>query len=223
MFKKIHRSFGFSNNQLKVTGYARSDIVAKKADSPDERRSLFSLFGINTKYINHKVILFAPTWKINQNHENTLLGQHLGTILSRLQEFAHKNNALVVFRPHLNTDLPKSDTKFSNLKIIASSDFPDTENLLRISDILVTDWSSIYTDFLATKRPTIFLGTPPDFDGAALKPEDRAGRKVKDFDGLAESLKYALRNPLEYLHEFGDEHTKVTEKAWGGYARREEL
>jgi len=33
---------------------------------------------------------------------------------------------------------------------------PDTMKLLAITDILITDWSSIYTDYFFTKRPIIF-------------------------------------------------------------------
>ncbi|QZA89095.1 CDP-glycerol glycerophosphotransferase family protein [Salinarchaeum sp. IM2453] len=54
------------------------------------------------------------------------------------------------------------ENKSNNIKIASADKYEDVNELLAITDILVTDYSSIYKDFMLVDRPMIFI--PYDYD-----------------------------------------------------------
>lgn len=71
----------------------------------------------------------------------------------------------------------------------------DTQPLLYISDVLITDWSSIANDFILLNRPIIFLETQFPAKKFVLKPEDRAGQIVKNKKEFFEALYKSIMQP----------------------------
>lgn len=67
-----------------------------------------------------------------------------------------------------------------------------TNDLLALADVLVTDYSSVFVDFLATGRPVLFY--TPDLDsyldsrGLNVPPEELPGPVMGDLDALAAAL-----------------------------------
>ncbi len=93
-------------------------------------------------------------------------------------------------------------------------EYPLTYELLAMSDVLVTDWSSIATDYLVLGRPIIFLDVPPPFTPAHLTADDRVGHRVSDWDGFVETLTLASRRPEEYTEGFAHDRQRVLDKAF---------
>ena len=78
---------------------------------------------------------------------------------------------------------------------------PDTEKVLYVSDLLITDWSSIYTDYLVLDRPIVFLDTPhpkvaPDFI-SDLPPDAKPG-PIVPLHGLVEVILNELESPSRW-------------------------
>ena len=105
-----------------------------------------------------------------------------------------------MYRNHINTtDL--SELKGFNRIIYASSEqFPDTQVLLYYTNILITDYSGIYFDFLLLKRPIIFY----DYDFEEYNRvrgflfdyyEHTPGPKVKTQEELLKAIERYLENP----------------------------
>ena len=49
--------------------------------------------------------------------------------------------------------------------------FTNKEDFLKISNILITDWSSIALDYIVLDRPVFFLDVPNPFKDGALDDE----------------------------------------------------
>ena len=94
-------------------------------------------------------------------------------------------------------------------------EYPLTYDLLAVSDVLVTDWSSIATDYLVLGRPILFLDVPPPFAPTHLTADDRVGYRVSDWVGFEEALTVASRRPEEYAEVFADDRQRVLDKAFG--------
>jgi len=106
-----------------------------------------------------KIILYAPTFRdtrIDMFHKE----KNAKINLERLNRFAEKNNFLLVFKFH---PIPSQSRKFAGYShIIIYDNSKDIYPSLPLFDLLITDYSSIYMDFLLVDKPVIFF--PYDYD-----------------------------------------------------------
>lgn len=146
----FRRAFQFEK-QLIETGYPRNDILY----SPD-REKMAAEF--KRKYHlpeNKKVILYAPTWRDNQYYQKGKYKLDMHLDLARLkQEFAE--DAIIILRMHY---LVSESFDLQAYKGFAFdfSKHEDIRELYLISDILITDYSSVFFDYANLKRPMIFF------------------------------------------------------------------
>lgn len=111
-----------------------------------------------------KMIVWYPTFRqhkssINRNVSSiTLPVIYNETEAFKINEFAIDNNVLIVLKPHFAQDT--SYIKNNNLSniIIIDDEFLVKNNLrsyqlLNLSDALITDYSSVYYDYLLTDKP----------------------------------------------------------------------
>jgi len=99
------------------------------------------------------------------------------------------------------------------------ADYPDTEAILRISDVLICDWSSIAFDYLLLNRPTLFLDVEPPFaKGLSLGREYRFGPVVRDLDELLHQLERSLAAPEDYQADYGARQAAIRDTVYGQYA-----
>ena len=76
--------------------------------------------------------------------------------------------------------------------ILVPNDLP-TNEVLAVTDVLITDYSSVFVDFLATGRPVLFF--TPDLEdyktsrGLYLAPEEWPGPVSRDIDELTGHIK----------------------------------
>lgn len=211
------RKFDFEPARLRITGYARTDELAGPSL---DRDLLLREFGLE-RYAGRPLVLFAPTWKQDSQDRSLfpfdLTGQEF---MTRLAEVCATENAVVLFRCHLNSD-GTLDAMFaaSDIVQVPFGRFPDTERLLQVADALICDWSSIAFDYLLLERPTIFLEVPPPFrKGFSLGPEHRFGAIVADMPSMLQELAEALRDPKAYMHERLPAYRKERERIYGDYA-----
>ncbi|WP_417546773.1 CDP-glycerol glycerophosphotransferase family protein [Marinobacter sp.] len=196
--------FGFEPDRVVVTGYARTDaLVEQQACNLDIRKEL----GLPE---TGAVVLFAPTWSQDAAGRSLYpFGYSEANFLAALSSIAEQHDATVILRTHLNSDA-SAEQEHPNIKRMPSSDWPDTESILQISDILICDWSSIAFDFLLLDRPTIFLDVPPPFrKGFSLGPEFRFGPIVDCMPALTEALVCAMQSPDHYWRSHSEKHQEV--------------
>jgi CDP-glycerol glycerophosphotransferase len=144
-------------------------------------------------------------------------GQNEDDFLGALSAFCRAHDAFLVFRVHQNAVFPERE--FDRIMFCPQSDYPDTENILLDTDVLISDWSSIVFDFMVLDRPTIFIDVPHPFaKGCTLGPEYRFGYNAKDMDDLRTTLATYIHSPHRYFEEFGDRHRSVKDFVYDDYA-----
>ena len=100
---------------------------------------------------DEKVVLYVPTFR---DGGNELYDLDFDCLVSKLSErFQGKWRAVVRYHPNAR---PKSKV---DERIVDATNYPDIQELLLASDVLVTDYSSACFDFALTKRP-VFLYAP---------------------------------------------------------------
>ncbi|MFM9367033.1 CDP-glycerol glycerophosphotransferase family protein [Streptomyces sp. Da 82-17] len=142
----LRRAFGYEGEVLEY-GYPRADLLhapdrAKVAAAVRER------LGVPE---GAKVVLYAPTWRENQPRTGGRYGLDLQLDLAAAERALGANHVLLVRRHYL-----VGGTVPGSRSVRDVSRYPDVVELLLISDVLVTDYSSLMFDFAQTGRPMLF-------------------------------------------------------------------
>jgi CDP-glycerol glycerophosphotransferase len=203
--------FGFDPAKVKVTGYARTDRLVRRDEDTQAIKRRLGLDGDDVG----KIVLFAPTWKQDASQRSIYpfgLSEH--DFLGALSALAERTSSTIVMRTHLNTGTGPS-RKWPCIEYRSHGDYPDTEELLLISDVLVCDWSSIAFDWLLLDRPAIFLDVEPPFaKGLSLGQEYRYGKVEASPSGFLHSLERHLLQPAV----IDPRAAKVRQDVYGDYA-----
>ncbi|MDO8863364.1 CDP-glycerol glycerophosphotransferase family protein [Haliea sp. E1-2-M8] len=184
--------FGFSPEKVKSLGYARTDKLFQRPSPP----STFRGWAMIPK--DQKLVLYAPTWRQDDaGRELFPFGASQKEFTTALAETCASVGARLVIRAHLNASISGGDS--DDILYCPQKDYPDTEDLLLATDILICDWSSIAFDFMALERPTLFLDVPAPFKhGFSLGPEYRFGCLIPNLEELRTALRKYLLTPGAY-------------------------
>lgn len=205
LLKRIYEEeFGFEATRVHSLGYARTDRLFNRDLSGNTFRKDAGIPD------GHKVVLYAPTWQHDDaGRELFPFAQPEQAFIGALAEVCASGSATLVIRSHLNAHISRK--AYGNVLYCSQKDFPDTEDLLLATDVLICDWSSIAFDYLALDRPTIFLDVPPPFThGLTLGKEYRFGKIVGNVPSLVDILTRTLEHPGDYLREQASLHQKIT-------------
>ncbi len=115
---------------------------------------------------NNKIISYLPTHRSSGKKKmdmNNILD------LKSIQEICEKQNAFFVIKKHFYHKNEIDNIVFPNIIDITHENI-DTQVLLAQTDILVTDFSSCFVDYLPTDRPIIFFAK--DYDEYMAKERD---------------------------------------------------
>ncbi len=146
------KAFGVDNSKVKITGLPRYALLQK--DYPLGELLKKELAKIEEIKNGRKLVLFAPTFR---EANSSAISQIKSNEWKILEEFIAKNNLLFGIRPHPYDikDLPKFIQNSPHFALFLSSKFTEPNIMLRATDILIVDFTSIWIDYLLLKRPII--------------------------------------------------------------------
>jgi CDP-glycerol glycerophosphotransferase len=138
---EIFRSAYAMRRPIWQEGYPRNDVLHTGARAAAVRAAV----GIPS---GARVVLYAPTWRDDRTEMVDFVD---------LAAFARDLDAghVVLARGHSRTLAHGHDLLGENLIDVTS--YPDMADLLLITDVLVTDYSSVMFDFAGTGRPIVFF------------------------------------------------------------------
>ena len=142
--KIFKRAFKYTGKVLE-TGYPRNDLLVQQPEAIKKKaRSYFNIPD------GKKVILYAPTFRDwNQNSYFDTLRD-----INRMSKEIG-DDTIVLLRLHYLLASKIDDIQLPGHMINASS-YSDVQELYLISDMLITDYSSVMFDYAVLKRPIIF-------------------------------------------------------------------
>ncbi|SMY02445.1 CDP-glycerol glycerophosphotransferase, TagB/SpsB family [Brevibacterium linens ATCC 9172] len=168
-------------------GYPRTDSMFA-SNAGDPARKALRRRGIETD--GKKVLLYAPTWRGESFYKPNADANRLKATLRTLRERPELQDWVVLLKAHqVIFDQLTDDPEFAEFLI--PNDVPANE-ALAMSDMLLTDYSSIFIDYLATGRPIAFH--IPDSDsyssdrGMYLDPSDLPGPTSRTDQQLVENV-----------------------------------
>ena len=188
--KNLAKCFSIDPSRIKITGLPRNDTLFKDQD-----------FHLKKKYsfLDSKIILHAPTFRDNGQGVNFFPFEDIN--VDAINQFLIDQDAYLLLRGHIN-EVGDKGILHNNRIISANQDkFEDVMELLKFVDVLITDYSSIYIDFLLLNRPVVFL--PYDINEYELYRgflydyhKVTPGPKPKKLDSFLEELRKALNGDL---------------------------
>ncbi len=163
-------------------GFPRNDLLFSNDSSVKQK----------LKIKNYKrIIVWMPTFKhINVNigrsdiKSNTDMSILDDTFIEKINNYLYELNSFLIikYHPHQNLDYVKS-LDLSNIKTMTNEDLDSINvsvyELMSVSDALITDFSSVYLDYLLTNRPI--------------------GFEIADIEKYTEGIGFLVDNPLDYM------------------------
>ncbi|UAS85166.1 CDP-glycerol glycerophosphotransferase family protein [Staphylococcus pseudintermedius] len=152
IFKHAFKLDGLYSGEILEIGYPRIDLTINT--TANEAREYLAEH-LNLK--KNPIILYCPTWrgKNVNDPENSLLNVFEEIKLLN-QKLPHQ--VLVKVHPFVYNKAKE----MPELKPYLVPDFLDTNQLMPAVDLMITDYSSIFFDFLVTDKPIVFY--VPDLD-----------------------------------------------------------
>lgn len=181
----MSRSFAVSEDKIKVWGQPRNDGLFQKNDC---REILGQLFPDLPEYT--KTVLYAPTFR---DYGQVQLFPFKDFDQEQLEAFLEEKNMLLFIRTHVAEQGSAAPYLGKRIRFLGNEQAEDVTGILNIFDCLITDYSSIYIDYLLTDKPMIFLpydrqqyldGRGMNFDYDDVTP----GPKPETFNDFLDAL-----------------------------------
>ncbi|MEC2340578.1 CDP-glycerol glycerophosphotransferase family protein [Weizmannia sp. CD-2023] len=179
----LSKAFDCNKNKIKIIGQARNDYLFSKKDG---------LAGIDIQKENYsKMILWMPTFRVskdNRFHDAEIKNKEtllpiLKTVndLKSLNYFLNSVNVLLVIKIHSHAMFNRIN--LSNIKVITNDDiYPKGIKLyefVKEFDALITDYSSVFIDFLLLDKPIGFT--------------------LDDYESYLENRGFSIEEPIKIM------------------------
>ncbi|MDD2504687.1 MAG: CDP-glycerol glycerophosphotransferase family protein [Bacilli bacterium] len=199
--KELHK-----NNIIIEKGYPRNDFLYNYEEKDVDR--IKNELNIPK---NKKVILYAPTWRDDQHTTGVGYTYKTEVNFEYLKEKL-SNDYIILFRAHYfvaNT----FDFEQYNKFVYDVSNIDDINDLYIISDVLITDYSSVFFDYANLKRPMIFYMYDLDYyekdlRGFYIDLDELPGDIVKEEKNIVDILK----NIEKYNKKHSTKYSKFNKK-----------
>ena len=193
-FDFIDKTYGYKEDVLQLTGLCRFDALHKN--------------GTPTR-----AILFMPTWRSTLrtcSRQTFLKSEYFLKYNSfinskKLADLLEEYDYKLIFYPHFEVQrFLDCFTSPGERVVIAGFDNYDVQQLLINTDILITDYSSVFFDYGYMRKPVVYY----QYDEAAFYAEqydkgyfddkrDGFGKVLENEDDVVDELRHILENGLK--------------------------
>ncbi len=214
-------------HRTKISGFHPENCLTLGSASHDYLRQKVSKESLQPFYpfdiVNKKTVLIAPTWHYGEvfshwGDDDTLFNKLLEdlnekriNVILRLHDSFRFDHHYIEFLQNLEVRYPNVMLKFKDIN-------PDNFLDLQVSDLLVTNFSSIANLFYATKRPTVHIYPVKNEDESFMwrnktilgirkkkvesvkfiwkyPPQDNGGFLAMNFDEMMDQIHIGLQEP----------------------------
>lgn len=214
-------SSAFRTEKVLVAGYPRNAVLISdeiknvySIEEKADRKKIFDFLNNKKDGKNKKMIFYMPTFRQSEN----LFFNNFDK--DDFQVFLKKNNILFCVKVHPKSKLSKEFESIKSENIMVINKDADPYVFLKLSDVLITDYSSVYFDYLLLDRPIIFF----DYDLREYLNDSREmyfdyydftpGEKVENYQSLKNGILSAIRNDKKYQNQYLKFRKGIREKIY---------
>ncbi|MCY1039559.1 glycosyltransferase [Staphylococcus nepalensis] len=193
IFKKAFKLEELNDDAILEIGYPRIDATLKA----QSETVIQKLKKQGLKMTNAPILLFSPTWR---GHTVSTPEDNIEEMEEMIEVLNKKTDYQVLLKVHPFIYRKAEGNK--KLKKYLVNDTFDTNELLSIVDLLVTDYSSIFFDYLVTNKPIIFY--TPDYEdyeenrGFYLPIDSLPGPSVHSIETLVDTVNHQQNILTQY-------------------------
>jgi len=203
-FMKPIFSSAFRTKRVLVCGYPRNDSILSENLQllyTDLERRLLLRIQEKTKEGSFKMLYYMPTFRDSEIKFFEVVA------LAEMNDFLQKNQLLLCVKLHPKSKLREKFKEIESENIILIDADTDPYVFIPYSSLLITDYSSIYFDYLLSGKPIVFFDYDLEeylrdaremyFDYETYTP----GRKAASFEELQEAVLDTLSDENLYKQE----------------------
>lgn len=215
-------SSAFNTRNVLISGYPRNDVLIankrgckfiKNLLTLEERREVSYIKKL-LKTDCDKMALYMPTFRESEMKFFDVID------IDSFQKFLESNNILFCVKLHPKSKLRKRFSEINSKNIFIIEADTDPYVFLGLSDMLITDYSSIYFDYLLLDRPIVFFNYDLEeylnnsrkiyFDYDTFTP----GEKVKDQCGLEQAIQSIISSESNCADNYKSLRNKLSDKVF---------
>ena len=206
--------FLLPENKRVIFGLPRCDHLFSKDKVEESRINKNQLRELNYAIDEStKCILYSPTWRSDVNSISFPLSEINDFNVYTFDQWLKENNILFLISVHPHMENLEDFSDCTNIQYIDHNPLMDINQLLPEMDLLITDYSSIATDYMLMDRPVIYV--MPDYDyylydfGLLEDMRDNLpGLESKNMSDLQDHIVRSLKDP----HKMQSERKKYLKK-----------
>lgn len=209
--------FEITQDKTLILGMPRIDLIYKHSEC---------ITKLVDNYSGQKIALLMETFKQSKVWNDSTRKQNyaINVIknikeLEKLDEFLYENNTILIVKIHQLQDISFLKTKkLDNIIYLTDKDLArvniQSNQLLKNSDLLLTDYSSVFYEYLILDRPIGFLiGDIKEYERGFLMSDPLAempGKKIK----TVEELKLFIKNPYKDQEVYSKQREIIRKKVF---------
>ncbi len=196
MYRDAYRLQGIYHGAVIEEGQPRVDRQLQAQGDPASVLRRLEEHGAHVD--GRRIVLFAPTWRGDTFQDPQANAAQLVSAVRKLHDALGTDEYVVLLKVHQAVYRAVRD-RVGDADFLVSNEIP-TNLVLAVTDLLVTDYSSVFFDFLVSGRPLVHF--VPDLDeyvdgrGLYLAPADLPGPTCGTIPELIELVQKGLRESV---------------------------
>jgi len=167
--KKLSSAFNVPIRNVILSGYPRCDLLYEKKIHPLVKQ-------IRDKFINPTILFYLPTFRSENERFSPFDSFYFNE--DDWDKYLKENNYVLLSKGHFVDNEIGNKSKSDRIMHVSDTDIPELNSLLKDIDILITDYSGVFFDFLLTKKPIILA--PFDIESYLLSNRELYFNYIKD-------------------------------------------
>lgn len=198
-----------NKKNIAITGYPRNDIFFDWIKNCDLGANKSILNDIKKYKEKNKILFYLPTFRDTGGNPF----KEAKMDLHKFNQFLISHNLIFIAKFHPLSKINDFNAdEYKNIVLLSSE--TDIYPILKFTDLLITDYSSVYFDFLLSEKPILFF--PYDLKKYISKDRElyfnydnfTPGKKSYNFKNLLVDIENIL---IKEVDEYKDERNKIKE------------
>jgi CDP-glycerol glycerophosphotransferase len=220
MYEEAYRLRGIFTGRIIEEGYPRTDRQQLTADQRESARAALEKAGLPLN--GRRLVLYAPTWRGNDFASPENNADEIARSAQRLEQLLGSDRYVVALKTHQSVHRQLADIPAYRSMLVPNE--ISTNVILGITDALVTDYSSIFIDYLPLPGPIVFFaqdsGDYLQRRGTYFKSEALPGPFYTDIEDVAKVITGRTAVPAATKKRRDEWRTRFTGQDDGDASRR---